>query len=93
MAKWGLECVTSWTGTGADEDANRPDVADKYMAGGYWREGQKWEDVTAQASENIRPDPNLYIIYMELEADVLDALEADGDYLVLFAEEIVEEAF
>ena len=90
MAKWACEVVTPWTGTGQEEDANRPDVADKYMAGAYWREGQKWEDRTAQAAEAIRPDPNLYVVYMELEADVLEALEKSNDYLILWSEEIAE---
>ena len=90
MAKWACEVVTPWTGTGQGEDANRPDVADKYMAGTYWREGQKWEDVTGQSVAQIKPDPNLYVIYMELEADVLEALEKSNDYLILWSEEIVE---
>ena len=77
---WTAEIATAWTGAGAENDPNRPALGDAYAL-------KKWEDVTGQPSANLQPDPNLYVVRVECEASVLDAIEADGDYLVLIAEE------
>jgi len=45
-------------------------------------------DTTGQPIKSIIPDPNLVVVRVECEADVLDAIEADGDYLVLWSEEV-----
>ena len=81
---WRAEITTTWTGTGAQDDDNRPQLGDDYAL-------RKWEDVTGQPSANLRPDPNLYVVRVECEEAVLDAIEADADYLVLWSEEIAEE--
>jgi len=77
---WRAEIVTPWAGTGTGGDPNRPCIDGDYALA-------KSEDVTSQLSANLRPDPNLYVVRVECEAVVLDAIEADGDYLVLIAEE------
>ena len=82
---WALECITNWTGSGAENDANRPSLGDAYAL-------HKWEDVTGQPSESLWPDPNLYIVRAECEADVLDAILADSNYYVLWAEELEDAA-
>ena len=46
-----------------------------------------WTDVTAQPSENLRPDPNQYIIEVRAESSVIDLIEADSNYLVNWREE------
>jgi hypothetical protein len=79
-----MECMTQWKGDGTQDNANRPTIGDDYAV-------KKWQDHTGQPSANLQPDPNLYIVYVECEADVLDAIEADGNYFVLWSEEIVED--
>ena len=49
-------------------------------------------DVTGQPARNIPTDPNLLVVRVLCEADVLEAIEADGEYLVLWSEEVVEDA-
>ena len=82
---WLAEIATPWIGIGAEEDSNRPRVGDDYAIA-------RWEDVTGQPSANLHPDPNLYIVLVRCEAAVLDAIEADDTYLVLWAEEESEDA-
>ena len=78
------EVATTWTGTGAEDDANRPKLGDDYAL-------KKFEDCTGQPSENLRPDPNLYVVRVECEEAVLAEIEDSPDYLVLWSEEIAEE--
>ena len=82
---WRAEVLTGWTGSGAEDDANRPRIGDAYALA-------KWQDVTGQPPANIAPDPNQYVVLVECEADVLADIEADGEYLVLWSEEVVEDA-
>ena len=49
-------------------------------------------DATGQPMKNIIPDPNLVVVRVECEVDMLEAIEADGEYLVLWSEEVVEDA-
>ena len=82
---WRAEVTTSWTGTGAStDDANRPQLGDDYAL-------LKREDITGQPSANLQPDPNLYNVLVEVEESVLDAINADPDYLVLWQELIPED--
>lgn len=78
------EVITPWTGTGAPDEMNRPQVGDDYTIA-------KWEDVTGQPSENLPPAENMYIVKLEAEDTVMDAIEADDTYQVLWSEEIVNE--
>jgi len=74
-----FQVMTAWTGTGTEEDSNRPLVADTYAI-------QKWTDVTGQPAQNLQPDPNLYTIEAEAEESVVNAIEADNDYFVVWSE-------
>ena len=74
-----FEVLTAWTGTGTEADANRPKVADDYTIG-------KWTDTTGQPSQNLQPDPNLYLIEAEADPAVVAAIEADNDYHVFWSE-------
>ena len=76
--------ITPWIGNGTEENSNRPQVGDDYGI-------SKWEDVTGQPSENLPLAENMYIVKLEAENAVLDAIEADDTYLVLWSEEIVNE--
>ena len=85
MIMWRGELLTSWTGTGAStDDSNRPTLGDAFAI-------YKFEDRTGQPSANLHPAPNVYTVYFECEADVLDLIEADSDYYVEWAEPIPEE--
>jgi len=48
-----------------------------------------WTDSTGQA--NVPPAPNTAIFYGEVDDATLTALQADGNYLVLWAEVIPNE--
>lgn len=154
---WQAEIITVFTGTGTENDANRPKLADDHKL-------KKWEDVTGRPSvrelsteqfqldtqlsallvipeqadifevhqllggvrmplvspslysiaeqvitfteesgaipglefeivyrvRNIPPKPNLYIILVECEVGVLEAIEKDNDYFIVWCDEIVE---
>ncbi|KKL83460.1 hypothetical protein LCGC14_1974480 [marine sediment metagenome] len=80
---WEAEIVTPWIGAGIDNDPNRPQLGDDYAI-------KRWEDTTGQLSANLHPDPSIYIVKVLVEAAVLDAIEADNNYQVLWAEEVVD---
>lgn len=73
------EIITPWIGTGTETDLNRSQLGDDHAL-------VKWEDVTGQPSENIQPDPNLYIVRAEMTDAVLSDIEADATYEVLWSE-------
>ena len=75
------QVLTQWIGDGlTPETANRPKIMDDYPA------IQKFEDVTAQPSENLAPNPNLYIVQIECSQATLDAIKADSNFMVLWHE-------
>ena len=78
------EVTTPWTGTGTMEDSNRPLIGDTYSL-------KKWEDTTGQPAENLQPDPNIYIIKIQCTEEVLNQIEADENYTVLWSEEVQED--
>jgi hypothetical protein len=78
------EIATPWTGTGTQDDPNRPQLADDYPLNG-------WSDVTGQSAENLQPDPNLFVVMVECEDSVLTQIEADPHYAVLWSEEVADE--
>ena len=83
---WRAEILTDWIGDGLSlATGNRPHVANAYALARY-------EDVTGQPSANLQPDPNQFIVRIECEVDVLEAIESDNDYLVLWSEEVVDDA-
>ena len=86
MANWRVQLATRWTGSGTDEDGNRPLFGDEY-------EFIRWTDKTAQVmnQQGKRPKMQTYIIEAEMTEAVLDTLEGDNKYLVFSAEPIAEE--
>jgi len=84
MARWQAEVIGPWI---VDPDGQKSKKLSRDYA------GCTISDVTGQPVANLLPDPNLVAVVVVCEADVLDALEADGDYLCLWSEEIVGEAF
>jgi len=83
---WNAEIATSWQGNGTDEVPFAP-----ILGALLTQEGEGWEDVTAQPSANLTPDPNVYIVRVRCEAETLDAIESDSRFLVLWSELIKEE--
>ena len=75
--------VTPWVGVGAKEDSNRPQLADDHVIA-------KWEDITGQPSAGLPLDQNIYIVLAELQPSVLDQIEADSAYFVLWSEDMPE---
>ena len=79
--KWQAEILSPWI-VGADGQRSIQ-ISRDYA-------GLTGSDVTGQPVANIVPDPNMMAVLIECEAAVLDDIEKDSNYLVLFAEEIVE---
>lgn len=79
---WRSEVITGWghKATGA----NKAQLALNYPL--------MCQDITGQPSANLWPEPNLLTVYVECEAVVLDAIEVDADYHVLWSEEIIDDA-
>lgn len=46
----------------------------------------KWQDITGQESANIPPEPNLVSLLAEADETVLDQIEADERFLVMWEE-------
>ena len=80
MANWRIEVVSSWTENGGYAPLLREDHGILNQS-----------DITAQPSVNLMPDPNLYNVLVECTEAVLDAINADSAYLVLWQELIPED--
>ena len=81
MARWAAEVLSPWI---VDANGQRSIQVSRDYA------GLTGSDVTGQPVANIVPDPNLMAVLIECEAAVLDAIEKDSNYQVLWSEEIVE---
>jgi hypothetical protein len=80
------EVLCEWSGDGLSRaTANRPRILDDYPQDVY---PYKYEDVTGQETAQLTPDPNLFVIGITCEQTLLDLLEADPDYEVLWSEEL-----
>ena len=79
--KWQAEILSPWM---VDASGQRSIQISRDYA------GLTGSDVTRQPVANIVPDPNMMAVLIECEAAILDDIEKDSNYLVLFAEEIVE---
>lgn len=79
MAGWQAEVLSPWS-VGAD-GGYKIQLSQDYA-------GLTGSDVTGQ--QNVIPDPNLMSVAIECEAAVLDTIEKDNVYLVVWSSEIVE---
>lgn len=83
------EVITPWTGTGADEvidretgeiiveaDPFRPLIIDDYDI--------TMSDTTGQPIGNLPPQPNIYVVWINVEANIADDIEADSTYYILW---------
>ena len=65
----------------SDMPSNHPLLSDEYAI-------VKWEDITGQSANNLPPSPNEYTVLAEVDEDVLEAIDNDPDYTVLWSIEI-----
>ena len=79
MAKWQAEVLSPWMVAANGQRSIQ--ISRDYA-------GLIGSDVTGQRAANILPDPNMMAVVIECEAVVLDAIEKDGNYQVLWSEEI-----
>ncbi len=77
------EIITPWIGSGTSVDSNRPQLPSDHAL-------IKFEDTTGQPSENLQPDPNLFVVLAEMTDAILADIEADSTYEVLWSEPINE---
>lgn len=80
------EIITPWIGSGTSADPNRPQLPSDHAITSF-------EDRTGQPSENLQPDPNLFVVLAEMTDAVLASIEADSTYEVLWSEMIPEPLF
>ena len=78
---WRAQIMTKWT---VINGRNLPEIND--MMG----KSDGWNDVTGQLVENITPDPNAYTVECVVEKSTLDAIAADGRFIILWQEEVIE---
>lgn len=77
------QVLTPWIGDGSDGNAYHPQLPTDHAV-------LRWVDVTAQPTENLQPDPNLFVVEIVGEDAVLAAIDADSTYLVLWDEDIAD---
>lgn len=70
------EVITSWIGDGSIDDPRRPAIYDDYKI-------KRCTDVTGQLSDNLPPNPNIYVTRIIVEQAVLDQIEVDPKYKVI----------
>ena len=78
------EVITPWIFGGTEENPNRPQLADDHLI-------TKWEDVTGQSAINFPLAKNTYILLVECEDAVIDEIEGNNDYFILWSETIEQE--
>ena len=71
------EIATEWVGNGTVDNPFRPQLADDYAL-------LSWHDATGQAASALPGDPNLFNIVVLVDEDVLNSIEADSNYNVLW---------
>lgn len=73
------QILTGWTGNGYTVPYH-PQLSDDYVL-------SSWQDVTGQSASEIVPEVNLFIIEAVCDIGVLEAIENDQNYQVIWSEE------
>lgn len=82
---WQAEVITPMTGAGeTNKDCFRPLICDRYPL-------SYWEDTTGQPAQNLPTEPNMFIVLIKCEAKVLEKIENDDEFCVLWSEEIIDQ--
>ena len=80
------EILTAWEGDGLSEDtAFSPSITTDYPA------IAKYQDITAQPSAELTPNPNMYNVLIECDDATLALIEADPKYSVIISDPIIED--
>ena len=74
------QIITPWSGDGIAMPFH-PRVADDYGI-------KNWNDITAQFP--VPPPINLYVVEITENEQTINAIAADANYIVLFAEPVTE---
>lgn len=72
--------VTPWVARTVPGTFDHPKLEDDHQL-------ISWTDVTGQPVQNISPEPNEYTVEIICTEAVLDAIEADAQYEVLWSED------
>ena len=78
------DILSTWTGDGSEDNPNHPSLQDTHAV-------SKWQDSTGTPAANLSPEPNAVVLYVEAETAVMDAIEADENYIILTREVIPQE--
>ena len=70
MALATADFATAWIGDGTESNPNTPSFS---SATGL---SYKYEDITGQPTENLSPNPNVFVARITADESVLDALDA-----------------
>ncbi len=77
-----LQVLTPWKFiSNSDGDFLKPALDDDYFL-------NTWSDVTGQLTQNLLPEPNLYIIEAKVEEEVFSAIQADPAYFILWSKQV-----
>jgi len=80
MAQKQFEVLTPWQEVDDEGSLSRwPLVTSEFSL-------SRWSDITGQESANIPPEPNLVSILAEADETVLDVIEQDARFLILWEE-------
>lgn len=71
-----IHVLSPWTGSGSEEDPNRPLLRDVYQL-------VKWSDVTGTPADKLLPNPNLVMLKAVVTDEVLAQIQADIRFYVL----------
>ena len=86
MALNRAQVLSAWKGDGLSEDtAFSPSITTDYPA------ISKCQDITAQPSAELTPNPNVYSVLIEVDDSTLALIEADPLYIVLTSDILVED--
>lgn len=73
--------LTPFVGSGAEEDEYYPQLANDFAL-------ISWKDVTGIEAANIIPATNTYQVEIVCTDPVLEAIEADNTYFVIWSENL-----
>ena len=71
--------LTPWTGSGTDEDPYTPQLPNDYKIKG-------WKDITKQTAAQLIPDFNLFLIEICADEEVIDQIDKDAKYCIVYAD-------
>ena len=74
--------LTPWVGDGSEDNPNHPLLSDAFP------KIQTWRDITGQPCQNLHPDPNLYVVEVICDKEILNSIEADPRFFVIWGNDV-----